>query len=480
METSGHTSDSPPSSATNSNNSSPGNAFQFTASNFFRSPMSSFLEYSGVLHNYPHYNSLNAPSPRLDDSTLGVSTPQSSASNSSSNGEVSIRIISAGEQEENNILQTASPSPVIHHVASTTAATTTDQELEHSISTTASVVSLPSAALNIHTNSTADPSSTENDPVNASPNAQPTNAAGHNQNTESSYQRYDIHQAARLIEQVLPFSLLLLLVLIRQHLEGFFVTIWVAAFMFKSNDILRKQTALKGERRHSTLFGISFLFTLHVIILYWWYWTDLSYSLVMFPPKATPPFWHAIFIIMVNDALVRQTAMVIKCSILMYYKNSRGRSYRRQGQMLTLVEYFVLLYRALLPAPVWYSFFGNKEYGSLFSSLVAGLYLTFKLLSIVEKVQYLFTSLKALCRTEIQYGTYATAEQVSAAGDLCAICQEKMDAPILLRCNHIFCEDCVSEWFERERTCPLCRAVVKSAELRSFADGSTSLFFQLS
>lgn len=36
--------------------------------------------------------------------------------------------------------------------------------------------------------------------------------------------------------------------------------------------------------------------------------------------------------------------------------------------------------------------------------------------------------------------------QVNAAGDLCAICQEKMIVPILLRCKHIFCEDCVSEW----------------------------------
>lgn len=36
--------------------------------------------------------------------------------------------------------------------------------------------------------------------------------------------------------------------------------------------------------------------------------------------------------------------------------------------------------------------------------------------------------------------------QVIAAGDLCAICQEKMHAPILLSCKHIFCEDCVSEW----------------------------------
>ncbi|CAJ2671050.1 unnamed protein product [Trifolium pratense] len=297
---------------------------------------------------------------------------------------------------------------------------------------------------------------------------------------DSSYQRYDIQHAARWIEQVLPFSLLLLVVFIRQHLQGFFVTIWIAAVLFKSNDILRKQTALKGERKMPVLIGISVAFALHVVGVYWWYQNDdLMYPLVMLPPKEIPPFWHAIFIIMVNDTLARQAAMVLKCILLMYYKNSRGRNYRKQGQMLTLVEYLLLLYRALLPAPVWYRFFLNKEYGSLFSSLMTGLYLTFKLTSVVEKVQSFFASVKALSRKEVHYGAYATSEQVIAAGDLCAICQEKMHAPILLRCKHIFCEDCVSEWFERERTCPLCRALVKPADLRSFGDGSTSLFFQL-
>lgn len=36
--------------------------------------------------------------------------------------------------------------------------------------------------------------------------------------------------------------------------------------------------------------------------------------------------------------------------------------------------------------------------------------------------------------------------QINAAGDLCAICQVKMQAPIFLSCKHIFCEDCVAEW----------------------------------
>ncbi|WOK95885.1 RING finger and transmembrane domain-containing protein 2 [Canna indica] len=296
---------------------------------------------------------------------------------------------------------------------------------------------------------------------------------------DSSHQRYDIQQVARWIEQILPFSLLLLVVFIRQHLQGFSVTIWIAGVMFKSNDVLRKQTALKGERKISVLVGIALVFMIHVFTVYWWYMNDdLLYPLVMLPPKEIPPFWHAIFIIMVNDIMVRQASMVIKCVLLMCYRNTRGRKYRRQGQMLTLVEYLLLLYRALLPAPVWYRFFLNKEYGSLFSSLTTGLYLTFKLTSVVEKVQSFITALKALSRKEVHYGSYATMEQVIAADDLCAICQEKMHAPILLSCKHIFCEDCVSEWFERERTCPLCRALVKPADLRSFSDGSTSLFFQ--
>ncbi|QHO08680.1 RING finger and transmembrane domain-containing protein [Arachis hypogaea] len=62
------------------------------------------------------------------------------------------------------------------------------------------------------------------------------------------------------------------------------------------------------------------------------------------------------------------------------------------------------------------------------------------------QVQAFFAAVKALSQKEVHYGSYATSEQVIVAGDLCAICQEKMHAPILLHCKHIFCEDCVSEW----------------------------------
>ncbi|KAF5750711.1 RING finger and transmembrane domain-containing protein 2 isoform X2 [Tripterygium wilfordii] len=401
-----------------------------SASNIIQAPISALLEYSGLLRtarsSHQESESLinQIHNNRADDS--GNASPVAA-----NNGEVAIRIIGAGENENDR-----DRSGLV-----------VGQDRDQTD------VSLRPIASNIQLEGMGD---NRSDREAGDGVSQPGSASGDGEaagegvganGRDSSYQRYDIQQAARCIEQVLPFSLLLLVVFIRQHLQGFFITIWIAAVLFKSNDILRKQTALKGERKIYVLIGISLAFAVHVVCVYWWYQNDdLLYPLVMLPPRSIPPFWHAIFIIVVNDTLVRQAAMMLKCILLIYYKNRRGRNYRRQGQILTLVEYLMLLYRALLPTPVWYRFFLNKDYGSLFSSLMTGLYLTFKLTSVVEKVQSFFTALKALSHKEVHYGAYATTEQVNAAGDLCAICQEKMLVPVLLRCKHIFCEDCVSEW----------------------------------
>ncbi|KAK6135532.1 hypothetical protein DH2020_030703 [Rehmannia glutinosa] len=399
-----------PSSASNGGGT---DNLQSRAMRFLQSPISSLLEYSGVLRvrpDYP-YSEAHPLIPESTSTSVNVQNPGNSESvylndavdgsgnsnmGNSIGGEVSIRII--GEQD--GVVGANDGDNGVNGVG-----------LD------------------------AEGSMVGDDDVNGNGR---DNSSGDSSNREaSSYQRYDIQQAARWIEQILPFSLLLLIVFIRQHLQGFVVTVYSAAILFKSNDILRKQTALKGERKIAVLFGYSVFFLLHIFGIYWWNWSDdLFYPLFMIPPKAIPPFWHAIFIILVNDTMARQTAMVLKLVLLMYYKNGRGHNFRRQGQMLTLVEYTLLLYRALLPTPVCYLVFDSayRTYGHLPSVCVL-------------QVQSCFTALKALSRKEVHYGSYATSEQVNAAGDLCAICQEKMNAPILLRCKHIFCEDCVSEWF---------------------------------
>ncbi|KAG6549560.1 hypothetical protein Mapa_008942 [Marchantia paleacea] len=429
------------------------------ASNLLPAPISAILEFSGLIRGRSHYAEVeNQPS--------SGSSNGDSERNGDSGAEVSIRII--GEQDGSRGSQGSANSHVRN--SSENGASTSQVPLSSLLPT----MRIPPA---------------ENGSISLisprSPNTEERGEVSDNGNTgtgrEVGGQRYDFQQLARWIEQALPFTILLLMVFIRQHLHGFFVTFWISAVMIKANDLLRKQTALKGERKTIVLVAIALVMISHIVGVYWWYSGDALWRplVIILPPREIPRFWHAIFIIVVNDTMVRLCAMVLKIGLLLYYKNSRGRNYRRQAQLLTLVEYILLLYRALIPGPVWYRFFLNKEYGNLFSSLTTGLYLTFKLTSTYEKVQTFIAALCALSRREVQYGAYATSEEVLAAGDMCAICQEKMHAPISLRCKHIFCEDCVSEWFERERTCPLCRAVVKSAGLRSFGDGSTSLFIQI-
>lgn len=46
--------------------------------------------------------------------------------------------------------------------------------------------------------------------------------SGSGSGRDSNYQRYELQQVGRWIEQILPFSLLLLVVFIRQHLQGNF------------------------------------------------------------------------------------------------------------------------------------------------------------------------------------------------------------------------------------------------------------------
>ncbi|GFP87390.1 ring finger and transmembrane domain-containing protein 2 [Phtheirospermum japonicum] len=439
MEASGGNSDAYRSSSSSSSSSTSahsrrhGNGMHISASNILRSPLSALLEYTGILRTTRSIHSESdgllsgggAHSGYRDhhlQANSGESATPSPASNNADGGaaEVSIRIIGPSEHEHDRV------STVLHSVPTVGQLGIQSESFSRPISRSGSAASELSSL-----ESQVDREAGDGGTRSASGAAAAADGVGNNRDSSSSYQRYDIQQAARWIEQVLPFSLLLLIVFIRQHLQGFCVTIWIAAFMFKSNDIVRKQTALKGERRIFVLIGVAVLFTLHVFGFYWWYRNDdVLYPLLMLPPRTIPPFWHAIFIIMVNDTLVRQAAMIFKCVLLVYYKNSRGRNYRRQGQMLTLVEYLLLLYRALLPAPVWYRFFLNKEYGSLFSSLMTGLYLTFKLTSVVEKVQSFITALKALSRKDIHYGAYATSEQIEFdAGFMSWLLQQEICVP---------------------------------------------------
>lgn len=150
------------------------NSSILSASNLIQAPISTLLEYSGLFRPRP-----TSPSHEAAETTslVNSSSDDSPTMISSGGGEVAIRIIGNEEQDaaaaESDITGTAAQSEAL---GGGSASSPTGEGGE---------------------------SVTGGDAAASSP-----------------YQRYDIQQAARWIEQILPFSLLLLVVFIRQHLQG--------------------------------------------------------------------------------------------------------------------------------------------------------------------------------------------------------------------------------------------------------------------
>ncbi|KAJ8566472.1 hypothetical protein ON010_g6649 [Phytophthora cinnamomi] len=98
----------------------------------------------------------------------------------------------------------------------------------------------------------------------------------------------------------------------------------------------------------------------------------------------------------------------------------------------------------------------------------------------------IFVLTRSLVTLGLEFGVYVTHDELVEAGSPdCSICYETMRQPVKLACSHMFCEECVTEWFDHERSCPLCRASVGSGPSEDenvkpqFLDGRTSLVPQL-
>lgn len=190
----------------------------------FRYPLSFLLDYSGILRSssLTHdseaviaNNEVTASElrPHLQIPSLDPTAATAcSGSRSSSTGEVAIRIIGAGEQDHNGGLGSVSSPPQnqlgddeLMGNRSGMAALDDDAEGSRGIRV-GERVPLVSSSSSLASSGQVD--------VDAG------NGLESNTRDSSSHQRYDIQQVAKWIEQILPFSLLLLVVFIRQHLQG--------------------------------------------------------------------------------------------------------------------------------------------------------------------------------------------------------------------------------------------------------------------
>nr|XP_029729686.1 flocculation protein FLO11 [Aedes albopictus] len=148
----------------------------------------------------------------------------------------------------------------------------------------------------------------------------------------------------------------------------------------------------------------------------------------------------------------------------------------RKNYLMT--ESLSQLYRAAAPIQPWLIFLFESYSGSekIVGVILSAVYMVAKSSDLLDRIKFCKRSvIKLLQKTS--YGTIPSKEQLQACGGQCPICHDNFNSPVLLECNHIFCELCVGTWFDREQTCPLCRA--KIVDDPSYRDGATTFFLQL-
>jgi len=135
--------------------------------------------------------------------------------------------------------------------------------------------------------------------------------------------------------------------------------------------------------------------------------------------------------------------------------------YLQKLRLCSLLDILGLLYRSILPTPAWMAYFSASAHGSSFLSYI---YLGFKVYDLSVKVRGAMEALESFVMRKAEFGHYSTASELTAPSFSCdcPICFDNpVNNPITLNCTHIFCEVCISEWLDKEKSCPVCRAPVQ-------------------
>ncbi|KAM8992767.1 E3 ubiquitin-protein ligase RNFT2 isoform 2-T2 [Guaruba guarouba] len=260
------------------------------------------------------------------------------------------------------------------------------------------------------------------------------------------------------LQKGLPFILILLAKVCFQHKLGIAVCIGMASTFAYANSTLREQVALKEKRSVLVVLWILAFLTGNTLYLLYTFSSQQLYNSLIFlkPNLERLDFFDLMWIVGIADFVLKYLTIALKCLIVALPK-------------------IILAVKSKL----WYKYImGDDPSSSYFlGGILIILYSLCKSFDICGRLGSIRKALKVLC-TPQTYGVRATSQQCTEAGDICAICQAEFREPLILICQHVFCEECLCLWFDREKTCPLCRSVTVET-LRCWKDGTTSAHFQV-
>ncbi|GFU43126.1 RING finger and transmembrane domain-containing protein 2 [Nephila pilipes] len=278
-------------------------------------------------------------------------------------------------------------------------------------------------------------------------------------------------------EKYLHFFILLLK-LAFDHRIGILVNLGLFITFCHANAVIKREVAKQGKRRLKHLLLVCINLGTSILVIYT-ILADytLAYALIFIPPYSSPIFfWEVLWIVSVTDFVLRLITILIKLFVVAL--PSRVVACPKKGKYYLFIERSSQLYRTIIPMQHWLYFFSESYSGpsKVFGVILSAAYLIFKVKSIFKKAKLWKKTLIKVIQSKT-YGVTPSTNQIKEAGDSCPICQDDYKSPSMLQCKHIFCEECVALWFDRERTCPICRAQI--ADDPTWRDGSTTLLHQI-
>ncbi|NXW47875.1 RNFT1 ligase, partial [Nyctiprogne leucopyga] len=284
------------------------------------------------------------------------------------------------------------------------------------------------------------------------------------------------------LHKSLPYILILCVKLIMQHIIGISLGIGLlTTYMYANKSIVNQVFLRERCSKLQCAWLLVYLTGSSLLLYYTFHSQSLYYSLIFLNPTVDfTNFWEVLWIVGVTDFILKFLFMGFKCFILLV--PSFMMSFKSKGYWYMLLEELCQYYRMFVPIPVWFRYligYGQLDsvLGWTLGILLALLYLILKLLSFFGQLRNFRQVLWIFC-TRPHYGVPASKRQCSESDDICSICQAEFQKPILLICQHTFCEECISLWFNREKTCPLCRTVI-SDHVNKWKDGATSMNLQI-
>ncbi|XP_067144274.1 RING finger and transmembrane domain-containing protein 2 [Centruroides vittatus] len=281
-----------------------------------------------------------------------------------------------------------------------------------------------------------------------------------------------------MAEKYVPFILILLLKLIFDHRIGILVVIGLFATFCHANSVIKREVSKQGKRQLVSLLIVILNLVTCVGFVYLVLAEDnLPYALILVPPYNAPiTFWDVLWIVTVTDFVLKLLAILLKAIVVAL--PAKLLTFQKKGRHYLLLETTSQFYRTIAPMQHWLYFFSESYIGSskVFGVILSAIYLVLKYKDVIRKFRAWKKSFYGILQN-VTYGVVPSSDQLKAAGESCPICQDVYRTPTMLQCRHIFCEECVSIWFDRERTCPMCRAEI--ADDPSWRDGSTTFLIQI-